>query len=230
MASKIEKQKGKAVDLSTEWSEWGWDRRGRYFASRSGPNGEVEYDYYYPEDYTTLTAGQFQNVPHFPGPDVYVDVENRDGEREPTVQAGKLTSQYKTIDPWFSGTVNATENARYEDTLAVRVATELNSRYKEIAAKEQKNFWKIGRVFAVLWTEPAKFSMPSTGHTTIYGDKVFTEVRRFVIVQEGYGHSICWYVCPNLPSILFNSPKVLSIPTKAQHSYGPIFLRQDSML
>jgi len=226
MASKLEKQKGKAVDLSTEWSEWEWDRSGYYFASRSGPNGEVEYDYHYLEDDTALTAGHFQNGPHFPGPDVYVDVENGDGEREPTVQAGKLTSQYKTIDPWFSGTDNATENANYEDTLAVRVATKLNPRYKEIAAKEQKNFWKIGRVFAVLSTEPArggdsttgdKFSMPSKVHT-IYGDKAFTEVRRFVIVQKGYGNSLCWYVCPNLPSILFNSPKVLSIPTKAKQS------------
>lgn len=62
----------------------------------------------------------------------------------------------------------------------------------------QKKFWKIGRVFAALWTEPARdyqgaiFSDASAHISETYlKGKAFSEIRRFVVVQEGYGNSIC---------------------------------------
>lgn len=46
MAPKGKHKKGKAVDQSTEWSEWAWDEHyGCWAASRTNPDGELEYDY-----------------------------------------------------------------------------------------------------------------------------------------------------------------------------------------
>jgi len=42
-------KKSKAIDRSTIWLPWTWDNRGYWYSSRSGPTGEVEYDYRYPE-------------------------------------------------------------------------------------------------------------------------------------------------------------------------------------
>jgi len=72
--------------------------------------------------------------------------------------------------------------------------------YKTVDQKNQKKFFKLGRVFLVLWTEPARdaagelYSATSNSgqlYNTYLGGKAFTEIRRFVIVQEGYGNSIC---------------------------------------
>ncbi len=48
-------------------------------------------------------------------------------------------------------------------------------------------------MFMVLWTEPARDSVKGSSHISEIwlGGKVFSEIRRFVVVREGYGHSIC---------------------------------------
>ena len=46
-----EKGKGKSIDRSTEWSDWVWDEdNGCWIASRTGPDGEPEYDYRLPAE------------------------------------------------------------------------------------------------------------------------------------------------------------------------------------
>jgi hypothetical protein len=61
--------KGKAIDRSSPWSEYVWDDRGYWYASRYGPTGDVEYDYRSPET-TTQTAEQEQATPRTPGENV----------------------------------------------------------------------------------------------------------------------------------------------------------------
>jgi hypothetical protein len=60
---------------------------------------------------------------------------------------------------------------------------------------EPKRFFKVGRVFAVLWSEPAgenvDWSDEDDYEIVRYGEKVFTKIRRFVVVREGDRHSTC---------------------------------------
>jgi hypothetical protein len=65
--------------------------------------------------------------------------------------------------------------------------------------KHQRKFWKAGRVFMMLWTEPAK--VPPQGardgthfSTTWLGGPVCSEIRRFVVIREGHESSLCSYV------------------------------------
>ena len=64
--------------------------------------------------------------------------------------------------------------------------------------KREKKFFKEGRVFLILWTEPAgeptattkvterQGPEVTTGITTgLYGERVFSKVRRFVVIREG---------------------------------------------
>jgi hypothetical protein len=52
----------------------------------------------------------------------------------------------------------------------------------------------------MLWTEPAGPQVPVGGgtlsdgshiSTTWLGEKAYSEIRRLVVIQEGYGNSIC---------------------------------------
>lgn len=56
-----------------------------------------------------------------------------------------------------------------------------------------------------LWTEPARHGLEATRPLDAYstttsqhysptwlGGTAFTEIRRYVIVQEGHGNAICW--------------------------------------
>lgn len=67
--------------------------------------------------------------------------------------------------------------------------------------KEPKRFFKVGRVFAVLWSEPAGEQPAGKNvdwndeddYETIgrFGERVHTKIRRFVVVREGDRHSTC---------------------------------------
>lgn len=73
------------------------------------------------------------------------------------------------------------------------------SGYRLVTAKHSKKFWKPGRVFMMLWTEPAGERVGRQGgtqnnshvSTVMYGQDVFSEIRRFVVVQDNYGSCIC---------------------------------------
>jgi hypothetical protein len=74
-----------------------------------------------------------------------------------------------------------------------------------VSKENEKKFWKVGRVFLALWTEPARAGLNhrvSSGHQggpstssqlneVHLGGMAFTEVRRFVIVGAGWGNSLC---------------------------------------
>jgi len=62
--------------------------------------------------------------------------------------------------------------------------------------KDQGKFWKVGRVFMMLWTEPARAaggqSRDGTHFSSTYlNGTAFSEIRRFVVIKVGYGSNIC---------------------------------------
>jgi len=59
--------------------------------------------------------------------------------------------------------------------------------------QERPGFFKPGRVFRTLWVEPAgTVNGPSEAFTAIrYGQKAFTEIRRFVVVRATTHYSTC---------------------------------------
>jgi hypothetical protein len=77
---------------------------------------------------------------------------------------------------------------------------ELDHRYQEVPEKNQRRFWIVGRVFMMLWTEPARTPIVPRGggtrngshfSTTYLGETAYSEIRRFVVVKEGHGNNIC---------------------------------------
>ncbi|APA05264.1 hypothetical protein sscle_01g000340 [Sclerotinia sclerotiorum 1980 UF-70] len=77
----------------------------------------------------------------------------------------------------------------------------LDPRYQVHAGLRENDFWIVGRVFMVLWTEPAQPKVPAQGgtrngshfSTTYLGQQAYSEIRRFVVVLKQHGSSIC---CP----------------------------------
>ncbi|KAH8591814.1 hypothetical protein B0O99DRAFT_690362 [Bisporella sp. PMI_857] len=55
--------------------------------------------------------------------------------------------------------------------------------------KDYKTFFRIGKVFSTLWTEPYDGPLNNQTQTFVsevrYGGKVFSKIRRFVVVKEG---------------------------------------------
>ncbi|TAQ83129.1 hypothetical protein B7494_g8547 [Chlorociboria aeruginascens] len=73
---------------------------------------------------------------------------------------------------------------------------QLDPRYKVVETKDSKNFWKVGRVFMMVWSEPAGVakgvSRDGTHFSTGYlNQQIFSEIRRFVVIGEGYGNAPC---------------------------------------
>ncbi|KAE8447121.1 hypothetical protein EG329_011105 [Mollisiaceae sp. DMI_Dod_QoI] len=104
----------------------------------------------------------------------------------------------------------------------------LSNRYTVVDERKSKKFWKPGRVFMtprfelpppyVLWTEPARHEGGATtgSHfaTVWLGERVFSEIRRFVVIGEGYGNVIC------SPIHTYNGQATLknNLPDPQQHA------------
>jgi hypothetical protein len=75
--------------------------------------------------------------------------------------------------------------------------------YKVVETKNLKKFWRIGRVFMMLWTEPARDELVPRGGGTRNGShfstittgylkqQAYSEIRRFVVIGVGHGNTIC---------------------------------------
>ncbi|KAM3068127.1 hypothetical protein ACMFMG_011176 [Clarireedia jacksonii] len=76
---------------------------------------------------------------------------------------------------------------------------ELDPRYRVIPnGKESHEFWREGRVFMMLWTEPAGRKPQRAGtrnHSHIsriwLGEEAFSEIRRFVVIIDHHGNCSC---------------------------------------
>ncbi|KAH6865203.1 hypothetical protein BKA58DRAFT_240862 [Alternaria rosae] len=77
----------------------------------------------------------------------------------------------------------------------------LDSRYRRVAQPSRATFFVLGRVFKMLWTEPAGQANPgktrnSTHFSTVqYGETAFSEIRRFLVVRNkgDFSHPIQTY-------------------------------------
>ena len=72
-------------------------------------------------------------------------------------------------------------------------------RFKPKTPREAGQFFKIGRVFAMMWhtevisgLELGQQHEPSSTTLTSLGTQVWSQIRRLVVVKEGHGH--CWCV------------------------------------
>ncbi|KAB8301557.1 hypothetical protein EYC80_003401 [Monilinia laxa] len=282
------KNKGKALDQSTPWTNWIWDDRGYWYQTRTGSTGEQEY--YCPSG--TEHPSATPRTPGSVGPNFANNSQPILSPQTTTSSNAYTTSQaynygatnhdatstpsyasIAAIDSYYSasnttnpgyGTIptvhnsNAAWSSSYAPTDSVswqhaeNIATSsiedttrginsmslttpraplpnafgshvaerlenakhiykapnsgdtetLDSRYKSCGGLRQDDFWKVGRVFMMLWTEPAAQSkVPGDGATsngshfctTFLGQQAYSEIRRFVVVLKGHGSSIC---CP----------------------------------
>ncbi|KAL2064648.1 hypothetical protein VTL71DRAFT_3786 [Oculimacula yallundae] len=90
----------------------------------------------------------------------------------------------------FSGHI---QNPRSSQT-----SEQLDPRYKVIEPKKLDRFWQVGRVFMMLWTEPAqpyqemgKSRNGSHFSVTYLNGQAYSEIRRFVVIRKNYGNCIC---------------------------------------
>ncbi|KAJ8071909.1 hypothetical protein OCU04_002216 [Sclerotinia nivalis] len=112
----------------------------------------------------------------------------------------------------------------------------LDPRYQVNAGLRQDDFWKVGRVFMMLWTEPAQPKVPVNGgtrngshfSTTYLGQQAYSEIRRFVVVSKHHGSSICCPIHtysnqatlkPNLPAPLRHTIIHTTPRAPKEHSY-----------
>jgi hypothetical protein len=66
--------------------------------------------------------------------------------------------------------------------------------FRVVAPKNYDAFWKLGRVFMMLWTEPTRPSTRRAGSQVSYvwlNEIVYSEIRRFVVVSNNYGYCLC---------------------------------------
>ena len=81
---------------------------------------------------------------------------------------------------------------------AVAKESKMDSRFKRKSPPEAGGFFKIGRVFAMLWHDEHGLDLPDdvSDHkwitTTKMGVEVFSHIRHFAVVREGHG--FCWAV------------------------------------
>ncbi|KAM3068124.1 hypothetical protein ACMFMG_011173 [Clarireedia jacksonii] len=282
--------KGKAYDLTTQWTPWEWDSRGFWASSRLNFYGEQEWKY---EGATTESdqvkssdQNDYQNpvLPISTTSTIYTDSShyntssasaagygltspNDSIPRALTLSAsysrqqdyssstaqniadtssqypGGMEKGYLSVDPSSAGPSTAqqqTRDGRNVSDLSHTWLTSrkikhnpnavLDNRYRAIPfGSESRAFWKEGRVFMMLWTEPAgenKSGLRGTknfSHISIVylGGEVYTEIRRFVVIKDAYGSASCLAIHTysnqgtlkaNLPdadnhAIIFTSPQ-----------------------
>ncbi|KAG9230908.1 hypothetical protein BJ875DRAFT_487516 [Amylocarpus encephaloides] len=143
--------------------------------------------------------------------------------------SGNEIANRSDVVPSFSGlsltsTPSSEAQGYLESSGTIRRPTDnqdreqLDERYCVVADKDQRKFWRVGRVFMMLWTEPAKTkggTRNGTHYSTIWlGQGAYSEIRRFVVMREGYGNSIC------SPIHTYNGQATLkpNLPERQQHT------------
>ena len=99
---------------------------------------------------------------------------DRRGEDEASISSSQTLAPSRP--PEICGTPNYQED--------------LDHRYYK--RQNAKKFYRMGRVFAILWTENA--GEGGTGDNfslVIYNEKVYTQIRRWVVVRERHGYCVC---------------------------------------
>jgi hypothetical protein len=141
-----------------------------------------------------------------------------DGVANLSLGLGRTTSslsyghEEEVVDDPYTNTVGkfirrAPDSNEYE---------ELDIRYRAIETKNLNKFWKVGRVFMMLWTEPARTgplggTRNGSHYSTIWlNEHVYSEIRRFVVISLNHGSTVCSPIHtynkqatfkPNLPEV-----------------------------
>jgi hypothetical protein len=65
--------------------------------------------------------------------------------------------------------------------------------YRLVKTKNIQSFFVPGKVFAMLWVEPAGRQPPGSDIFTAvrFGEQAFAEIRRFIVVKAHSHHSLC---------------------------------------
>lgn len=74
------------------------------------------------------------------------------------------------------------------------IETEPHKEYRAVPPHQSKWFWRIGRVFKTLWSEPARpddNNNDSRLSTVWLGERCYTEVIRFVVLANFEHHVLC---------------------------------------
>lgn len=58
--------------------------------------------------------------------------------------------------------------------------------------RDAKKFFRVGRIFALLWHEPAGSDGGSA--TSFRGENVYSNIRRMAVVKANHVHGACWAV------------------------------------
>lgn len=132
----------------------------------------------------------FVKIMGFPALAYNSDPDASDSQPEEAVPAANIsTSANRNSDPSFPsryirGTAGSSE--RLDKSYHVR-------------KKDYKNFFRIGRVFSTLWSETCGTNADSLNpddisevvDVVVYGEKVYSHVRHFVVVREGNRSCTC---------------------------------------
>jgi len=191
----------KKKDRPAPWSQWEWDvNQQRWFRTRKDADGEIERDEQQQElaDEPNVEVSQYTtksqaSIWHTPSARSSLSSSNFTSGTYPsygsstvedaTAQLGKLDVSKHNVP-----SQQAAHVVRWN-----KASEKLDLRYEKI--KDGNKFFKVGKVFKIVWNEPAgdvdDDDVDSYFVTTKTGEKIYSKIRPFVVVRERHGCCIC---------------------------------------
>ncbi|CZR67032.1 uncharacterized protein PAC_16931 [Phialocephala subalpina] len=201
---------GKQADLSTPWSEWQWsEQRSLWYITRHDPSGQLET--YWEEVQEDSIPQEAEYAEPLRGAELEASYTtsiqseryNDASTSDYTFNLPDLEDLEPDLQSSFSGIDISGPSSRGKGKYNIRQDPE-DSPF-EVISKPRK-FFKLGRVFKTLWSEPAgETSADEVANIepSRFGGTVFTKMRTFVVVREMKGCSIC------LPLFTYNGQGTL---------------------
>jgi hypothetical protein len=148
------------------------------------------------EDEETLPAGLQTYRTHISETDYHDSTAYPQIGQEDTTPLSAATSQstryIKSTDADSSQPYELSSTRYVKGT--VGESEKIDSSYS-VRWKDHKKFFKVGRVFTTLWTDAVGGNANATNSSFVsvvmYGEKVYSKVRRFVVVREGDRSCTC---------------------------------------
>jgi hypothetical protein len=192
------KDRGKSIDRSTAWSEFVWDESGQFWwASRSGPSGETEYDYRYPE--TEQTHQQRQETPRFPGPNI---ITGDDPPYNAASSTGEETN-YENSD-YNVASVGSAGTGLYQNTPNYEVAT---TKYYIPNTSGDFQGSTTSPSFGNNLSSPLNKIYPSTGSSDSFGTSPTSPRNSYALSNQEYDAS--GEITRNMGGLSFTPPPTI---------------------
>ncbi|RFU31077.1 hypothetical protein B7463_g5255, partial [Scytalidium lignicola] len=154
-------------------------------ASSAGTSGQEArareyYEQARTQDYSSHQTGE-SSYPEDPAIDGLTSgIRNLD---IPTDTAYTTAEYSASAEPTSSPQQSSVQQAQHSRTHST--TTQLDPSY-QVRSKDYKDFFRVGRVFSILWSEPTTANV-NDGHfvsEVAYGENAFTKIRRFVVVKQ----------------------------------------------